>query len=575
MRRHVPGSIAVVSMLVAGPSVVWGQADTGSGAPSAGAPVVLGSDTLFRVRAGVGPFTPEQRAGLAGERIQRVVREQLATFDSAVAVENGRSTDVKVDSTVLFTVTDEDADSAHTTRALLAAERARAVTAVVRTRQPRAILRQLLVGAGLSLLVTLLFLLLFKGLTLLLARTIRRLRSWRGTRVHSVRLGRLELFSSEQIVEVLVSAVSIFRAVAILLLGYAYVSVVFSFFPWTRGFTGTLLGWVLDPLRLVGLAFLQFIPKLFFILVIVAVTRFVLKVIYLVFHGISTGRLELPNFPAEWGDPTYKLVRLFVLVVALIVVFPYLPGAQSDAFKGVSVFVGILLSLGSTAATANMVAGVMLTYMRPFRVGDRVRIADTTGDILEKTLLVTRVRTIHHEDITIPNAMVLASHIVNFSSSVRDAGLILHTSVTIGYDAPWRTVHQLLLAAAAGTEGILHEPPAYVLQMSLDDSYVSYQLNAYTDRPNDIHLTYARLHEHIQDRFNEGGIEILSPHYAALRDGNGLTIPDGRPAGDNGLSAFRVQTFQGAVENRDGGGPARRAAGADGPPEKIGEAGGV
>jgi small-conductance mechanosensitive channel len=545
MRRLISGSIAIASVICAArPSTAASQADTGSGTGPSGVPVVLGTDTLFYVKAGLGPFTPEQRAGVAAERIRRVVRDQLATFESAVAVDNGRSTDVRVDSTVLFTVTDEDADSARTTRALLAAERARAVTAAVQTRQPGAILRQVLLGAGLTLIASILFLLVLKGLTLLLARTIRRIRGWRGTRVHGLRLRRFELFSSAQIVEVLVSAVSILRVAVLLLLGYAYVSVVFSFFPWTRGFASTLLGWVVEPLRLVGLAFVQFIPKLFFIIVIIVVTRFVLKVIRLVFNGIASGRLELPKFPAEWADPTYKLVRLFVLVVALIVVFPYLPGSQSDAFKGVSVFVGLLLSLGSTAATANMVAGVVLTYMRPFRVGDRVRIADTTGDVLEKTLLVTRVRTIHHEDISIPNAMVLASHIVNFSSSVRDAGLILHTSVTIGYDAPWRKVHQLLLTAAATTEGILREPQAYVLQTSLDDSYVSYQLNAYTDRPNEIHLTYARLHENIQDQFIAGGVEILSPVYAALRDGNRVTIPDGHPVADHRVPAFRVQTFQ-------------------------------
>jgi small-conductance mechanosensitive channel len=544
MRRLIPGSLAVASMLCAvRPSVASSQADSGSAPPAPGVPVVLGRDTLFLVKARLGPFTPEQRAAVAAERIQRIVGQRLATLDSTVAVDNGLSTDVMADSIVLFTVTDEDADSAGTTRALLAAERAHALTVAVRARQPEAVLRRLLIGAGLTLVATVLFLLVLKGLTLLLARTIRRLRSWRDTRVHPLKVGRFELFSSGQITEVLVSAVRMLRVVAVLLLGYAYLSAVFSFFPWTRGFASTLLGWVVEPPRLVGVAFLQFIPKLFFIVVIIAVTRFVLKVIRLVFHGIASGRLELPNFPSEWADPTYKLVRLFVLVVALIVVFPYLPGSQSDAFKGVSVFVGILLSLGSTSATANMVAGVVLTYMRPFRVGDRVRIADTTGDVLEKTLLVTRVRTIHHEDITIPNAMVLASHIVNFSSSVRDAGLILHTGVTIGYDAPWRTVHQLLLAAAGATDGILEEPKPYILQTSLDDSYVSYQLNAYTDRPNDIHLTYARLHENIQDQFNAGGIEILSPQYAALRDGNKITIPDSRPAADHHAPAFRVQTF--------------------------------
>jgi small-conductance mechanosensitive channel len=544
MRRLIPGSLAFASLIYAArPNLVFSQADSASTAPSPGAAVAIGRDTLFYVKAGVGPFTAEQRAAVATERIRRVVREQMATFDSAVAVDNGRSTDVKVGSTVLFTVTDEDADSAGTTRALLAAERAQALTAAVQTRLPRAILRQILLGAGLTAFASVLFLLLLKGLTWLLGRAIRRIRSWRGTRVPALRLRRFEIFSSEQITDFLISAVRILRTAAILILAYAYVSVVFSFFPWTRGFASTLLEWVVEPLRLVGLGFVQFIPKLFFILVIVAVTRFVLKVIRLVFNGIASGRLELPKFPAEWAEPTYKLVRLFVLVVALIVVFPYLPGAQSDAFKGVSVFVGLLLSLGSTAAIANLVAGVVLTYMLPFRVGDRVRIADTTGDVLERTLLVTRVRTIHHEDITIPNAMVLGSHIVNFSSSVRDAGLILHTGVTIGYDAPWRKVHELLLAAAGATEGIVTEPKAYVLQTSLDDSYVSYQLNAFTDRPNDIHLTYARLHENIQDRFNAGGIEIMSPHYAALRDGNKVTIPESHPAADQRASAFRVQTF--------------------------------
>jgi small-conductance mechanosensitive channel len=217
----------------------------------------------------------------------------------------------------------------------------------------------------------------------------------------------------------------------------------------------------------------------------------------------------------------------------------------------------LLLSLGSTAAVSNLVAGVVLTYMRPFRVGDRVRIADTTGDVLEKTLLVTRIRTIHNEDITIPNAMVLASHIVNFSSTARELGVILHPSVTIGYDAPWRKVHELLLAAADGTDGITKDPRPFVLQTSLDDSYVSYQLNAYTDRPNAIHLTYARLHENIQDAFNAAGVEIMSPHYAALRDGNRVTIPEPNRVADGRVRAFQVETRRPNDErSRKAGSPA-------------------
>ena len=410
MRHPIAWFLALLTALVcvASPRRAATQTDTTAAQmPPSGSPVTFGNDTLFYVKAFIGPYSPARRASETTERLRRVVRQQLATFDSAVAVDNGRSTDVRLGPTTLFTVTDEDADSAHTTRSALAGERARVLTAAVRLRLPRAILRMILVGAGFTLIATVLFLLLLFGLTRILTRTIRRIRSWRGTRIQPLRVRQFEVFSSAQISDFLVRAAKFLRAVLILVLGFAYVSVVFSFFPWTRGFTSALLEWVADPLRVVAVAFVQFIPKLIFILVIAAVTRLLLKVIHLVFHGIGSGRLEVTNFPAEWADPTYKLVRLFVLVVALIVVFPYLPGSQSDAFKGVTVFLGLLLSLGSTAAVSNLVAGVVLTYMRPFRVGDRVRIADTTGDVLEKTLLVTRVRTIHNEDITIPNAMVL------------------------------------------------------------------------------------------------------------------------------------------------------------------------
>jgi small-conductance mechanosensitive channel len=207
-------------------------------------------------------------------------------------------------------------------------------------------------------------------------------------------------------------------------------------------------------------------------------------------------------------------------------IFPYLPGSDSPAFQGVSIFLGVLFSLGSTSAIANIIAGLVITYMRPFTIGDRVRIAETEGDIIEKNLLVTRIRTVKNVDITIPNAMVLGSHITNFSSSAQDRGLILHTSVTIGYDAPWRKVHELLLGAALRTEHVMKDPAPFVLQKSLGDFYVSYELNALTDQPNMMVRIYSDLHQNIQDTFNEAGVEIMSPHYGAMRDGNQMAIPN-------------------------------------------------
>jgi small-conductance mechanosensitive channel len=183
--------------------------------------------------------------------------------------------------------------------------------------------------------------------------------------------------------------------------------------------------------------------------------------------------------------------------------------------------------LGAAGSFSNIVAGIVLTYMRPFNVGDRVKIADTVGDIIEKTLLVTRVRTIKNVDITIPNALVLNSHIMNFSSSAKNPPpLILHTSVTIGYDSPWRTVHELLIAGAHATTHVLEKPEPFVLQTSLNDFYVTYEINVYTDHPNEMVSILAELHQNIQDKFNEAGVEIMSPHYTQLRDGSRTAIPE-------------------------------------------------
>lgn len=177
-------------------------------------------------------------------------------------------------------------------------------------------------------------------------------------------------------------------------------------------------------------------------------------------------------------------------------------------------------------------------------MGDRVKIADTIGNIVEKNLLVTRVRTIKNVEITIANSMVLGSHIVNFSSSAEQKGLILHTSVTIGYDAPWRTVHKLLIEAALSTEHVLREPYPFVLQTALDDFYVHYEINAHTDHPSLMARTYSDLHQNIQDKFYEAGVEIMSPHFSSMRDGNQIAIPAEYREKGYSAPAFRVGIFE-------------------------------
>jgi small-conductance mechanosensitive channel len=269
-----------------------------------------------------------------------------------------------------------------------------------------------------------------------------------------------------------------------------------------------------------------YLPNLLTLFVIFAFGFYLIKLTRLFFKGIEEERISLSGFYPEWASPTYAITRFLIIAFLIIVAFPYLPGKDSPAFQAVSIFFGVLISLGSTGAISNIVAGIALTYMRAFNIGDRVQIADTTGDVVEKTMFVTRIKTIKNVEITVPNAMVLSNHIINYSTLAETEGLILHSKVTIGYDVPWKLVHDLLIQAANETENIEQSPSPFVLQTALDDFYVEYEINAYTKKANIMALTYNELHINIQDKFHAAGVEIASPGLTALRDGNQPNIPD-------------------------------------------------
>ncbi|NTW37575.1 MAG: mechanosensitive ion channel, partial [Syntrophobacteraceae bacterium] len=201
-------------------------------------------------------------------------------------------------------------------------------------------------------------------------------------------------------------------------------------------------------------------------------------------------------------------------------------GSNSPAFKGVSIFVGVLFSLGSTSAIGNLAAGLSLTYMQAFREGDVVKIGDVTGTVVQRKTMVTRLRTFKNETITMANSAVMSAQITNYSIQAQRSGLILHTTVTIGYDAPWQQVHELLIEAARATSNVLESPAPFVLQTALNDFYVAYQINLYTKVPEKMPRITSELHANIQNKFNEAGVEIMSPHYAQIRDGNRTTIPE-------------------------------------------------
>lgn len=296
-------------------------------------------------------------------------------------------------------------------------------------------------------------------------------------------------------------------------------------FAWTEQVGGVGAALVFDLFVAVGKAIVDYIPNLLVIAAVGVVLWYSIRLVHLVFMGIESERIRIRGFFPEWANPTFNIVKVLMVIFAVVVVFPYLPGAHSKAFQGVSIFIGVLFSLGSTSAVANLIAGVLIIYMRAFKVGDRVQISEVAGIVVERSLLVTRLRTPKNVEVAIPNAKVMAGHIINFNAQIKKKGLIHHTTVSIGYDVEWRRVRDLLIAAAEKTDGVTETPEPFVRQLELGNFSVVYELNVSIRQPHLLPRITSDLHANILDVFNEGGVEIMSPEFAALRDGNAAAIP--------------------------------------------------
>ncbi len=301
-------------------------------------------------------------------------------------------------------------------------------------------------------------------------------------------------------------------------------------FNWSQQLAARLIVLIARALNYVWESFTGYLPNLITIIVILVVTRYLIRLIGSVFEGIRSRRIYLKNFYPEWADTSFGIIKLMIYALAAVIIFPYLPGSSSPAFQGISIFVGVLVSLGSTTAVSNVIAGVVLTYTRAFKVGDQVEVADTRGRVVERSTFVTRIQTLKNVIVSIPNSMVLNNNIINYSKNLGQTGLLVHTSITIGYDVPWQTVSQLLVSAARKTDKIVADPEPFVLQTSLEDNYVSYEVNGWTRSPEELPRIYSSLHANILDEFHGHQVEITSPHYRAMRDGGATTIPTTAPA---------------------------------------------
>jgi small-conductance mechanosensitive channel len=507
----------------------------------AAAPVLLSGEPVIWITTGAGPYTTQYRANRISQRLESIVRDRSIQNPAVSVSESEGSSELRVGSHLVMVVTPQDAKSLGAARATIAAQYANELEAAIRAERiryaPGTLARSGIYGAVATTLLAAAVWLIF-----LITRWIRRQIDERWVRTHaSLRVQQAEILSADRIGRTVGLIVRAVRFFLVLLLLDLHLTYVLGLFPWTRAVSHTLVGYVIAPVRVAVAAFAGYLPKLLFVLVIGAIIHLAIRLVGLVFEQIKQSRIVFENFPAEWADPTNKIVRILLIAFGLVIAFPYLPASDSPAFAGVSVFMGVLFSLASSSALSNMIAGIVLTYTGAFRLGDRVKVGDSFGDIIETTLLATRVRTIKNEDITIPNSLVLGTSILNYSRVSKTLGLILHTSVTIGYDVPWRQVHDLLVNAALGTPGILPEPRPFVWQTALNDFYVTYELNAYTHAPRDMIDIYAALHAKIQDEFYAAGVEIMSPHFTSIRDGNTAAIPEVFRGTGYQAPAFRVE----------------------------------
>ncbi|MFQ3173345.1 MAG: small-conductance mechanosensitive channel [Flavobacterium sp.] len=484
------------------------------------------NDTLFKVYSKLGSFSAKDRADAISIRIENLSDSYIFKGDSLKINESETTFDLVYGESIIMSISENDALWNNLTKEELAVKYQKLIGDSVANYLEETSLTTLVKEIGLALLVLIIMGALVVYVSKFFLWTAIKIKKQEGKRIHGIKIRNFTLFDANQQVNALLNVNTIFKWVFIFLLVYIALPILFGIFPWTKDFAGTLFGYILNPMKKIIIGFWNYLPNLITILVIIFVFRYVLKGIHFLKKEIEKGNLELSGFYPDWANPTYQIIRVIVFAFMVVVIFPYLPGSDSPVFQGVSVFLGFLFTFGSAGSLSNIVAGLILTYMRLFKIGDRVKIGDVVGDVIEKSLLVTRIRTIKNEIISIPNSTVMGSHTINYSSDAPEKGLIIHSTITIGYDVPWKDMHQALIDAASKTDLVLQEPKPFVLQTSLDDFYVSYEINAYIKEPNKQAVIYSMLHQNIQDICNERGIEIMSPHYRAARDGNHSTIPE-------------------------------------------------
>jgi len=506
-----------------------------------GYPVILSDDTLFYIYAKMGSYSPEERANAVSERISKLADDYYFKEDSLTVAVSELSNDINYKDETITSIAEPDAVWMNSTKEQLAENYRTRIILGIGKYQKLNSLPALIRDFAMAVLVLTVLILIIFFINKIFKRIKNRIEKQRGRALRGIKIRNYEFLDTNRQLSLIFSLAKLVKWIIILTVIYLTLPVVLGIFQWTGGLAAKLISYFLNPVKHILISVWYYLPNFFTIIVLIIFFRYLLRILHYFKNEIERGALKIPGFYVDWANPTFQIIRVLILAFALIIIFPYLPGSDSQIFKGVSVFLGVIFTFGSAGALGNIVAGLVLTYMRAYKIGDRVKIGEATGDVVEKSLLVTRIKTIKNEIVSIPNSTVMNSHTTNFSAEAEEHGLIIHTTVTIGYENPWRKIHDLLIKAALATEFIEKDPAPFVFQTSLDDFYVSYQINAYTRDAFKQQNTYSNLHQNIQDMFNEAGVEIMSAHYKYIRDGNQSTVPPDHLPDDYVTPAFRVK----------------------------------
>ena len=490
-----------------------------------GVPVVVEGDTLFYIYAKRGGHTPQQRAVMNATAITELGKRFNLKPDSLYLESSDIVTDLMYGDKVLASFTDQDGLWEGRTRDQLAADKRHIVVDKLKDMKKEHSLWQLGKRIIFFVLVLLGQYLLFWATTWLFKKLKIRIQRLKDTKLKPISIQDYELLDTQKQVNLLIFLANILRYAFMLLQLVLTVPLLFSIFPQTEKLAYQIFSYIWNPVKSIFGGVIDYIPNLFTIFVICLAVKYLVRLVHYLATEVQSDRLKLNGFYPDWAMPTFHIIRFLLYAFMIAMIYPYLPRSDSGVFQGISVFVGLIVSLGSSTVIGNIIAGLVITYMRPFKLGDRIKLNDTTGNVIEKTPLVTRIRTPKNELVTIPNSFIMSSHTVNYSASARTYGLIIHAEVSIGYDVPWRKVHSLLLKAAQATQGVAADPEPFVLETELQDWYPVYQINAYITEADQLAQIYSNLYQSIQDVFAEADVEIMSPHYMAVRDGNETTIP--------------------------------------------------